>query len=120
MKIAMIAIAVALACSSASAQIVIKPKVNMAMYSACMNSAVQNNDVTDQGRYIEYLCFGSVARSWWNSLDTDDQRDVHDHKYGRFIARYYGNTGYCAHHIEDTAGNGLNSYVCSITAAAPN
>ncbi|MBB6304035.1 hypothetical protein GGE67_004676 [Rhizobium leucaenae] len=119
MRRMLIAILLASISGTSFAQVNIRPRTNLSMYNACMNSAISNNDVQDNGRYIEYLCFGGVARRWWNSLDTDGQRDVKESN-GEFISRYYGNSGYCAHQIADAAGNGADAYVCAIDAASPN
>ncbi len=102
----------------ATAQTNIRQRRSVVLYNECLNSASNNDNVEEDGPNITYTCYGDVARKWWNQLDPDDQRDVRE-RNGRFIARYYGSSGYCAHRIEDSSGRGVDSYVCAIKTDAP-
>jgi hypothetical protein len=102
--------------SVATAQVAIK-NPSTELYNKCLSEAIADNDVRSAGSQSSYSCYGATARSWYELLT--GEKAVHD-KNGLFVARYYGDTGYCAHQIEDPAGKPVSIYVCEIVTNAPN
>lgn len=101
--------------STAMAQLSIQDP-SLSNYNKCLNEAIEDNELRKVGTQTSYSCQGSTARSWYEALSGDKQ--VHD-KNGLFVARYYGETGYCAHQIEDATGKPLSTYICEIVTDAP-
>ncbi len=106
----------ALSSSMAFAQVAINNPVTE-LYNRCLSEAIADNEVKNAGNQSSYSCSGTTAKSWYNILN--DEKAVHD-KNGLFVARYYGDTGYCAHQIEDASGKPMSSYICEIVTNAPN
>jgi hypothetical protein len=104
-----------LSCSAAMAQLSLQDP-SLAFYNKCLREAIEDNEVRKIGTQTSYSCFSNTARSWYESLTGDKQ--VRD-KNGLFVARYYGETGYCAHQIEDAAGGAVSAYICEIVNNAP-
>lgn len=77
----------------------------------CVAEAVEGNDVRAADGQTFYTCVGSTAKSWFDV--SADEKVVHD-KNGVFVARYYAETGYCAHQTEDSAGKPTSAYVCEV------
>ena len=77
----------------------------------CLAEAVENNDVRAAERETFYTCAGDTAKSWFDI--SVSEKVVHD-KNGVFLARYYAETGYCAHQIEDGSGKPTSAYVCEV------
>lgn len=102
--------------SIAFAQVAIKNPVTE-LYNRCLSEAIAESGVKNIGSQSSYSCFGPTAKSWYDILN--DEKAVHD-KNGLFVARYYGDSGYCAHQIEDAAGKPVSSYICEIVTNAPN
>ncbi|TLG75085.1 hypothetical protein [Methylocystis sp. B8] len=109
-------IAFLLSSSAAVAQLSLQDP-SMSSYNKCLREAIEDNEVKKAGDQVSYSCFGNTARSWFESLKGDKQ--VRD-KNGLFVARYYGETGYCAHQIEDAVGKAISAYICEIVNNAPN
>jgi hypothetical protein len=109
-------IALLLSSSAAVAQLSLQDP-SMTSYNKCLREAIEDNEVQKAGNHVSYSCLGNTARSWFESLKGDEQ--VRD-KNGLFVARYYGETGYCAHQIEDAAGKAISAYICEIVNSAPN
>lgn len=102
--------------SSALAQVSIKNPVGE-LYNRCLSEAIADNEIKTASKRSSYSCFGTTAKSWYDILG--DEKAVHD-KNGLFVARYYGDTGYCAHQIEDASGKPVSSYICEIVTDTPN
>ena len=85
-------------------------------YNQCLYNAFMGDEIRVDGKHSFYSCFGDTAKEWFDRLS--GERKIHD-KNGLFIARYYAETGYCAHQIEDAAGNPVSAYVCEIVTEAP-
>jgi hypothetical protein len=77
----------------------------------CLAEAVENNDVRAGDGQTFYTCVGATAKNWFDV--SADEKVVHD-KNGVFAARYYAETGYCAHQTEDGAGKPTSAYVCEV------
>jgi hypothetical protein len=105
-----------LSCSAASAQLSLQDP-SLSFYNKCLGEALQDNEVRKVGAQASYSCYSNTARSWFESLSGDKQ--VRD-KNGLFVARYYGETGYCAHQIEDARGKPVSAYICEIVNNTPN
>ncbi len=103
-------------CTSAMAQLSLQDP-SLSRYNKCLNEAIEDNELRKIGTQTSYSCYGAAAKSWYESLNGDKQ--VRD-KNGLFVARYYGESGYCAHQIEDGAGKAVSSYICEIVTNAPN
>lgn len=101
--------------SSAMAQLTIQDP-SLSHYNKCLNEAIEDNELRKLGTQTSYSCYSNTARAWYESLSGDKQ--VRD-KNGLFVARYYGETGYCAHQIEDAAGKPVSTYICEIVTDAP-
>jgi hypothetical protein len=106
----------ALGASPASAQVAIKSP-GTELYNKCLSEAIADNNASNGGGQSSYSCYGPTARSWYELLT--GEKAVHD-KNGLFVARYYGDTGYCAHQIEDASGKPVSTYVCEIVTNTPN
>ena len=85
-------------------------------YNKCLHDAFIGEEIKVDGKQTFYSCFGDTAKGWFDRLS--GERKIHD-KNGLFIARYYAETGYCAHQIEDAAGNPVSAYVCEIVTEVP-
>jgi hypothetical protein len=105
-----------LSCSAASAQLSLQDP-SLSFYNKCLSEAIQDSEVRKIGTQTSYSCYSATARSWFESLPGGKQ--VRD-KNGLFVARYYGETGYCAHQIEDSAGKAISAYICEIVNSTPN
>jgi hypothetical protein len=103
-------------CSTAMAQLSLQDP-SLSRYNKCLNEAIEDNELRKIGTQTSYSCYGNTARSWYESLTGDKQ--IRD-KNGLFVARYYGESGYCAHQIEDGAGKPISAYICEIVTSAPN
>jgi len=108
-------IVLALSNSTAMAQIAVKTP-STELYSRCLSEAIANNEVKNEGNQFSYSCLGATAKSWYETLT--GEKAVHD-KNGLFVARYYGDTGYCAHQIEDPSGIPVSAYICEIVTSSP-
>ncbi len=100
----------ALTAASARADVDL-PNPSLELYAKCLaeaKSASETKTIDDQ---TYFTCVGTTAKNWYDI--SGEEKAVHD-KNGIFIARYYGETGYCAHQIEDSAGKAVSSYVCEI------
>jgi len=102
---------------AASSQVEIRTPA-IQFYNNCLNSAITNNHVTNRSGNIEYSCYGSAAKRWFDGLPGG--RYVDDGRNGTFISRDYGSSGYCAQHITDADGTANSYFVCEIDAAAPS
>ena len=100
---------------TATAQLSIQDP-SLSFYNKCLNEAIEDNDVKEAGGQTFYSCYGNSARSWYESLSDDKQ--IRD-KNGLFVARYYGESGYCAHQIEDGSGKPISAYICEIVTSGP-
>jgi len=86
-------------------------KAASALYEKCLKEAMEDKAVGKMDAGTAYSCYGNSARSWYEALTGD--KLVHD-KNGLFVARYYGDSGYCAHQIEDPDRKPVSAYVCEI------
>jgi hypothetical protein len=77
----------------------------------CIAEAEASQEVKTADGQTYYTCVGETAKKWYDV--SSNERAVHD-KNGIFIARYYAETGYCAHQIEDSAGKPTSAYVCEV------
>jgi hypothetical protein len=103
-------------CSPALAQLAIQDP-SLSSYNKCLAEAIQDNEARKIGAQTSYSCYANTARSWYETLTGDKQ--VRD-KNGLFVARYYGESGYCAHQIEDATGKPVSTYICEIVTNTPN
>jgi hypothetical protein len=85
-------------------------------FNECFREAIAANEIKVEGKRTYYSCVGDKAKNWFDTLSGD--KEVHD-KNGLFVARYYGETGYCAHQTEDAAKKPVSAYVCEIVTVAP-
>ena len=103
-------IIILLSCSSVLAQQA-NQKAASALYDKCLKEAMEDKTAGKFDAGTSYSCYGNSARSWYEALTGD--KLVHD-KNGLFVARYYGDSGYCAHQIEDPDRKPVSAYVCEI------
>jgi hypothetical protein len=89
----------------------------LSFYNKCLSEALEDKEVRKLGAQASYSCYSNTARSWFESLPGG--KEVKD-KNGLFVARYYGETGYCAHQIEDGSGKAVSAYICEIVNNSPN
>ena len=92
------------------------PDPSSELHAKCLAEAKSANEIKTIDDQIYYTCVGVTAKNWYEI--SGDEKAVHD-KNGIFIARYYGESGYCAHQIEDSAGKAVSSYVCEIVVKNP-
>jgi hypothetical protein len=109
-------ILVMLWCSTAFAQQA-SSKVSSALYDKCLKEAIEDKATRKMGADTSYSCYGNSARSWYEALTGD--KLVKDQN-GLFVARYYGDSGYCAHQIEDSDRKPVSAYVCEIVKSGEN
>lgn len=107
----------AVTCSTAAMAQLSLQDPSLSSYNKCLNEAIQDNALRKIGAQTSYSCYAATARSWYETLTGD--KEVRD-KNGLFVARYYGDSGYCAHQIEDGAGKPVSAYVCEIVTSTPN
>ena len=108
-------LAAGLLSSAAFAQVDIKSPMTE-IRTRCLAEAASANEVRVVNNESYFSCYGPTAKSWYDIAT--DERVVHD-KNGIFIARYYGETGYCAHQIEDEAGKPASAYICEVVVSKP-
>lgn len=77
----------------------------------CVAEAEAAKEVKNSEGQVYYTCVGETAKKWYDV--SSNERAVHD-RNGIFIARYYGESGYCAHQIEDSGGKSISAYVCEV------
>ena len=77
----------------------------------CIAEAEASRETKNADGQVYYTCVGDTAKKWYEV--STNEKAVHD-KNGIFIARYYGDTGYCAHQIEDSGGKPTSAYVCEV------
>jgi hypothetical protein len=106
---------IGLASTDSLAQVAIKNPATE-IQERCVAEAVSANEVRTSDDQTFYSCFGATAKSWFDI--STNEKVVRD-KNGIFIARYYGETGYCAHQIEDGAGKASSAYICEIVKTKP-
>jgi hypothetical protein len=111
MKILSIATAVAAicVCSTAGAQVTIRG-AQLQFHDACLNDAIRNGNVGDDGNHITFACFNAVARGWFYHLGDANEESVRQ-KSGLWVRRTF-NGGYCAQLIPD--GSSAGGYDCVI------
>jgi hypothetical protein len=102
-------------CSNAVGQ-TLSEDLRSQFYNKCLRDAFAYNQIDSRGNGSSYSCYGETAKGWFESLSGD--KVVHD-KNGTFVARYYGETGYCARQTEDTSGGAVSAYVCEIVTSTP-
>ncbi|BDV39439.1 hypothetical protein [Methylocystis bryophila] len=102
--------------STAAAGQTLSEDLRSQFYNKCLRDAFAYNQIDKHGGGSSYSCYGETAKAWFDSLSGD--KTVHD-KNGTFVARYYGETGYCAHQTEDTSGKPASAYVCEIVTDTP-
>jgi hypothetical protein len=107
---------VLLSCAPAAAQLSLQDPA-LSFYNKCLSEALEDNEVRKLGAQASYSCYSNTARSWFESLSGG--KEVKD-KNGLFVARYYAETGYCAHQIEDASGKAVSTYICEIVNNSPN
>ena len=95
MKILSIATPVAAICmcSTAGAQGTIR-SAQLQFHEACLNDAIRNGNVGDDGNHITYACFDTIARDWFFHLGDANEESARQ-KSGLWIRRTF-NGGYCA------------------------
>jgi hypothetical protein len=111
MKILIIATSVAAicVCSTASSQVTMQ-SAQLQFHDACLNDAIQNGNVGDDGNHTTFACFDIIARDWFYHLGDANEESVRQ-KSGLWIRRTF-NGGYCVHHITD--GSSAGAYDCVI------
>lgn len=115
MRAGVIILGLSMANAPAFAQVELKNPASD-IYNKCLAEAIAANEVRSGDEQTFYSCYGDTARSWYGI--STDERVVRD-KNGIFIARYFGETGYCAHQIEDAAAKPVSTYICEIVVAKP-
>jgi hypothetical protein len=115
MRLKLIILGALVASAPAGAQVELKNPASE-IYNKCLAEAIAANEVRAGNGQTFYTCFGDTAQSWYGI--STDERVVRD-KNGIFIARYFGETGYCAHQIEDAATKPVSTFICEIVVGQP-
>jgi hypothetical protein len=101
-------------CSNALAQVPLDNPL-AEIRKKCVAEAVGSGDVRTEEGLTYFVCGGQTAQEWFDV--SVGERTVDD-KNGVFVARYYGDTGYCAHQVQDKDRKPTSNYVCEVVAPA--
>ena len=105
-----------LAGAPASAQVAL-PNPMDELRDACVAEAKAGGDVRTYDGQKYFVCAGATAEKFFEI--STRERTVKD-KNGVFVARYFGDSGYCAHQIEDAAARKISQFICEVQDAVAN
>ena len=104
------------AAAPASAQVAL-PNPMAEVRDACVGEARAGGDVRTYDGQKYFVCAGATAEKFFDI--STRERTVKD-KNGVFVARYFGDGGYCAHQIEDANARQISQFICEVQDPGAN
>jgi len=103
-------IVLGLVATPAGAQVAL-PNPMDELRDACVREAKTGGDTRSYDGRKFFVCAGATAEKFFDV--STRERTVQD-KNGVFVARYFGEAGYCAHQTEDANGHPISQFICEV------